>query len=125
MSHGDPKFYSMFDVRDLLEADEKLAEWVGDQIHPIIAPEGTVGDWIAYERGGIDTKSSKMQGFALFESFFFISVVSDNYRRSLDIAYRCYKVLEGHHPFGHVTMTGYAEDYLDQKFIQELKFSLT
>ena len=98
---------------------------VGPKIFPIVAPEGTVGDFVSYQRDGLDIESSKM-GTALQRSYFYINVVSDDYDRSLGIADTIYDTLEGDfvNPDMRIRLTDYTEDYVDKKFLQVLQFSI-
>lgn len=125
MAAGDPKFFVLSNVVELLEADAKLRSMIGDNIFPIVAPRSTKGDFIAYQRDGIDDiQTSKMSGFALIRYSFFITSVSEDYQRGIEIANRAFEVLNGSHPFGKVRLEDFAETVVDQKFFQSIKFSI-
>ena len=125
MGRADKKFKIITEVVKLLRESEELAAMVGPKIFPIVAPEGTVGDFVSYQRDGLDIESSKM-GTALQRSYFYINVVSDDYDRSLDIAATIYDTLEGDfvNPDMRIRLTDYTEDYVDKKFLQVLQFSI-
>jgi hypothetical protein len=125
MGRADKKFKIITEVVKLLRESEELAAMVGPKIFPIVAPEGTVGDFVSYQRDGLDIESSKM-GTALQRSYFYINVVSDDYDRSLDIADTIYDTLEGDfvNPDMRIRLTDYTEDYVDKKFLQVLQFSI-
>lgn len=125
MGRADKKFKIITEVVKLLRESEELAAMVGPKIFPIVAPEGTVGDFVSYQRDGPDIESSKM-GTALQRSYFYINVVSDDYDRSLDIADTIYDTLEGDfvNPDMRIRLTDYTEDYVDKKFLQVLQFSI-
>ena len=125
MGRADKKFKIITEVVKLLRESEELAAMVGPKIFPIVAPEGTVGDFVSYQRDGLDIESSKM-GTALQRSYFYINVVSDDYDRSLDIADTIYDTLEGDfvNPDMRIHLTDYTEDYVDKKFLQVLQFSI-
>lgn len=125
MAAGDPKFFVLSDIVELLEADEQLRTLIGNNIFPIVAPRSTKGDFIAYQRDGIDgIQSSNMGGYALIRYSFFITSVSDDYDRGLSIANRAYEVMIGSHPFGKIRLEDFAETVVDQKFFQSIKFSI-
>lgn len=125
MAAGAPKFKVMRDVVDLLKADTTMQEFVGSKIFPIVAPQNTTGDFIAYQRDGVDTEPlNKMGGFASLRFYFYISIVSTDYERSLDIADRVYDVLQGTHETFSIEFKDSTENVVDQKFIQVLKFSI-
>ena len=125
MGRADKNFKIITEVVKLLRESEELAAMVGPKIFPIVAPEGTVGDFVSYQRDGLDIESSKM-GTALQRSYFYINVVSDDYDRSLDIADTIYDTLEGDfvNPDMRIRLTDYTEDYVDKKFLQVLQFSI-
>mgnify|MGYP006878441016 FL=1 len=125
MGRADKKFKIITEVVKLLRESEEPAAMVGPKIFPIVAPEGTVGDFVSYQRDGLDIESSKM-GTALQRSYFYINGVSDDYDRSLDIADTIYDTLEGDfvNPDMRIRLTDYTEDYVDKKFLQVLQFSI-
>lgn len=124
MAAGDPKFRVMADVVRLLETNEALSAAVGARIFPLVAPLKTPGDHIIYQRDGVELQSSKMQGFAMFKVFFFISVFSDDYFRGLAISEDVYKALVGSHDGFKIDFHDLTESLVDQKFVQILKFSI-
>lgn len=124
MAAGDPKFRVMADVVRLLETNEALSAAVGARIFPLVAPLKTSGDHIIYQRDGVELQSSKMQGFAMFKVFFFISVFSDDYFRGLAISENVYKALVGSHDGFKIDFHDLTESLVDQKFVQILKFSI-
>lgn len=125
MGRADKKFTMITGVVKLLRDSSALAEMIGTKIFPIIAPEGTPGDFIAYQRDGMDIEWTKM-GPSLQRSYFYINVVSDDYDRSLKIADIVYDALEGEwqNPDMQIRLTDYVEDYVDKKYLQVLQFSI-
>lgn len=125
MAAGSPKFKVMRGVRDLLKADAQIQSFVGSNIFPIVAPVNTDGDFIAYQRDGVDTDPlNKMGGYASLKFYFYISVISTDYDRSIDIADNVFRVLNGRHENFSIVFQDSTETMLDQKFIQVLKFSI-
>ena len=47
MGRADKKFKIITEVVKLLRESEELAAMVGPKIFPIVAPEGTVGDFVS------------------------------------------------------------------------------
>jgi len=125
MARNDKKFLAIQDVIALLSNSPKIQALVGDKIFPLIAPEDTSGDFIAYQRDGYKREDSNM-GVVVQRSIFLITVVSDTHERSLLIADAVYDVLEGDHSEYNmrIRMENYGEDYIDRKFIQVLQFYL-
>ncbi len=125
MALDSNKFKIITEVVKILRESAPLVEMIGDKIFPIIAPEGTEGDFIAYQRDGLDTSSNKMGNTAL-RSFFYITVVSDDYDRCLNIASLVSDALQGNwrDPDIRIDLCDYTEDFTDKKFFQVLQFSI-
>lgn len=124
MGTGEPNFRVMANVVRLLETNEALSAAVGERIYPLVAPLNTSGDCITYQRDGVELVSSKMQGFAMFKVFFFISIFSDDYSRGLALSDEVYRALVGSHDGFKVEFHDLTESLIDQKFVQILKFSI-
>lgn len=122
--NGDPKFRVMADVVRLLETNEALSAIVGERIYALVAPQKTVGDHITYQRDGVELTSSKMQGFAMFKVYFFISVFSNDYLRGLEASEEVFKALVGSHDGFKIDFHDLTESLVDQKYVQILKFSI-
>lgn len=114
------------EVRSIIKSQEGIGNLVGDKIYPVVAPDGTNGDFIVYQRDGYKQEYSKM-GVARQTTYVYISIVSDNYDRASDIASLIYSALEG--SFKNPTMTIHledsTEDYVDNKYVQVLQFSIS
>lgn len=125
MGRADKKFKIITEVVGILLAAEKLADMIGDKVFPVVAPDGTTGDFIVYQRDGWKREDTKM-GVALQRSLFYITVVSENYDRCLDVADVVFDTLEGDYanPDMRIRLEDYTEDYVDKKFIQVLQFSI-
>ena len=54
-----PKWFVGNAVRDVLVADENIQRAVGEDIYPVVAPEGTVGPFILYQRDKIGRASCR------------------------------------------------------------------
>lgn len=124
MGRADKKFKAIKEIFSLLSNDPTIQTFVGDKIYPLVAPQDVEGDFIALRRDGYRRQDTKM-GVAIQQSVFYVFVISEDYDRSLDIADVVYDVLEGDHPRDlRIRMDDYTEEYVDQKFIQVLRFNL-
>lgn len=126
MGRADEKFTAIRAVVKILRnADEIKPFGVEEKIFPLVAAEGTDGDFLVYQRDGYERQDTKM-GIALQRSYFYIIAVSMDYDRSLSLAEAVYRALEGDHPDEDVRirMEDYSEEYVDKKFLQVLKFSI-
>lgn len=125
MGRADKKFKIITEVVGLLLSSEALVKMIGDKVFPIVAPEGTEGDFVVYQRDGFKREDTKM-GRALQQSLFYITAVSEDYDRCLDIADAVFDTLEGDfaNPDMRIKLEDYTEDYADKKFIQILQFSI-
>lgn len=125
MARADKKFKAIQDVKLLLSHSSTIQSFVENKIYALVAPLSTEGDFITIRRDGYRRQDTKM-GVSLQVSVFYVFAISDDYDRSLDIADAIYDALEGEHPnFDlRIRMEDYAEEYIDQKFVQILKFNL-
>lgn len=125
MARADKKFKAIRGILSLLSTDSTIRSYVEDKIYALIAPQDVEGDFLIIRRDGYRRQDTKM-GVSLQASVFYVFVISDDYDRSLDIADKVYDVLDGHHQQHdfRIRMEDYAEEYIDQKFLQSLKFIL-
>lgn len=126
MGRAEEKFTAIKAVVKILREDDGIRSFgVEDKISPLVAPEGTDGDFLVYQRDGYERQDTKM-GIALQRSIFYIIAVSMDYDRSLSLAEAVYTALEGDHPDENVRirMEDYSEEYVDKKFLQVLRFSI-
>lgn len=125
MARADKKFKAIRDVKLLLSHNSTIQSFVENKIYALVAPQDTEGDFITLRRDGYRRQDTKM-GVALQSSIFYVFAISDSYNRSLDIADAIYDALEGdhHHLDLRIRMEDYTEEYIDQKFVQILKFNL-
>ena len=125
MASSDKKFKAIKHVFSLLSNSPTIQSFVGSKIYPLVAPLETKGDFIAIRREGYRREDTKM-GVSVQRSIFSVVAVSRDWEVGLNIADAIYDVLEGDHAeYGlRIRMDNYAEDYVDQKFIQVLQFYL-
>lgn len=118
-------FKIVAEVRAILLESEKIVAMVGKKVFPIIADENTVGDFIVYQRDGYKQEMTKM-GVAQQMPIVFVSAVSADYGRSIELASLIYDALSGDYrdPDISIRLEDSTEDFIDKKFIQVLQFSI-
>ena len=126
----DTKFFVCTEIRKMLLEDPELNELVGNQIYPIVAPEGTKGDYIVYVRDQYSISRTK-QGIYEQTCIVFISCVSESYDTSLKLASSVFNCLDGRHKIttenlviNSIEMLDSTEDYTGDVYIQTLEFSI-
>lgn len=126
----DTKFSVCTELRKLLLDDSVISDLVGNKIYPIIAPEGTEGDYIVYVRDQYSINRTK-QGIYEQTCIVFISCVSSKYDTSQKIAeavFNCldskYKITTENLVINSIEMLDSTEDYADDVYIQTLEFSI-
>lgn len=117
-------------IREKLLEDEKIKELVGTQVFPIIAPEGTEGNYIVYVRDEYSIDRTKV-GIAFHNCIVFISCVSSSYDESQKIADAVFQALDGkyrinteQHNINSIELIDSTEDYDGDVYIQTLSFSI-
>ncbi len=113
------------EIRAILLSSEDIKEAIGEKVFPIIAPENTVGDFIVYQRDSYKQDSTK---FGIYQQVPIVNVVaiSENYDRSQHLASLIYDTLSGDFadPDIHIELEDSTEDFIDNKYIQVLQFSI-
>lgn len=117
------KFRITNEIRAILLSNPKIVALIGNRIFPLVAPEGTTGDFIAYQRDEYSIDRTKM-GIASQKCRVFINAVSEDYDRSQDLAVLIHETLEGIYTTPDMTiyLEDSTEDYEDKKNIQILSF---
>lgn len=113
------------EVRTILLDEPEIVSLVNDRIFPVIAPENTEGDFIAYQRDGYKQVYTKM-GVADQIPYVNVAAVSSDYDRSQELASLIYDTLSGEfsNPDIYIQLEDSTEDFIDNKFIQVLQFSI-
>lgn len=126
----DTKFLVCTEIRRLLLENTELSELVGNKIYPIIAPEGTTGDYIVYVRDQYSISRTK-QGIYEQTCIVFISCISESYDTSQKLAEAVFNCLDGKYKIttenlviNSIEMLDSTEDYADDVYIQTLEFSI-
>jgi hypothetical protein len=123
-----PKWFVGNDVREILLSCSALTEIVGTDIYPIIAPEGTNGTFILYQRDKLKKTYSKM-GLFEEECHLILTIVADDYDIAIATANLVDMALTGEHinEYGcKLTMELYdsTEGFDDNKYYETLIFSI-
>lgn len=123
-----PKWFVGNAVRDVLVADENIQRAVGEDIYPVVAPEGTVGPFILYQRDKYKRDYGKM-GLYEEECHLIITVVSDDYDTGIAIANMVDGALSGSITTEEgckfdATLYDSTEGFDDNKYFEQLVFSI-
>lgn len=100
-----------------------IAAIVGNRIYPGIAPEGTTGTFVVYERDSYEVLNSKM-GIYLQEANIAYEVVSDTYDEGQTLAVLILENLQGRHNNLNFQVVDSAEYYTEKKYRQVLLFKI-
>ena len=105
------------EIRGVLLDDASIMEAVGDNVFPLVADEGTEGDYITLQRDGFIQDTTKM-GVARRDPYVYVC------QRSQDIAGLVVKALEGRYtdPEMEIRLEDDTEEYEAGKYIQVMKF---
>lgn len=113
------------ELRAILLNNPEIVSLVDDKIFPIVAPEGTEGDFITYQRDGYKQVFTQ---FGVAEQIPYVNVaaISDDYNRNQELASLIYDTLSGEfqEPDIAIQLEDSTEDFIDNKFIQVLQFSI-
>ena len=118
------------DLRPMLLARESLTALAGENIFPLYAPEGTVGDFILYQRtaGGSEVNQMGLTGEWCEVTF---NVVSDDYVKGVEIAEELRSVLQDVYvgeERDQLVMSNSREDFVGEnnvvKYVQILVFTV-
>ena len=117
------------DLRPMLLARESLAYLVGENVFPLYAPEGTVGDFILYQRTAGGSEVNQMGLSAEWCEVTF-NVVSDAYAKGVEIAEELRSALQDIYvdDKDQLVMTNSHEDFVGEnnvvKYVQILVFTV-
>lgn len=100
-----------------------IAAIVGSRIYPGIAPEGTAGTFVVYERDSYEVLNSKM-GIYLQEANIAYEVISDTYDEGQALAVLILENLQGRHNNLNFQVVDSAEYYTEKKYRQVLLFKI-
>ena len=121
------KWFVGNDARAIMLADADIVEQVGNNIYPLVAAEGTTGDFIIYSRDQYGKKDAKM---GVYEDNCQLAIVaiSENYDRAISLASKIDNALTGQHVVGEykiqIRLVDSTETYEDNKYIETLIFQI-
>lgn len=114
-------------IRTLLMNSDGLSAKIGNQIYPIVAPEGVKGEFVIYNRVSYSKDWSKM-GVTKESCTVGLTIVSDSYDCSLELAEMIDNILTGEHLWNDgrikISLEDSSETYTEQKYIQTLLFRI-
>lgn len=122
------KWYVGNDIRDILLSNSGVTAQVGTNIYPIVASEGTNGDFIVYSRQEY-SKDSVKQGVYEDNCLVAVVAISDSYDRAIALADNIDLALTGTHNIKEdvsidITLKDSTETFDDNKFIETLLFRI-
>lgn len=116
------------DVRTILLNNSEIVERVGNDIFPLVAPEGTEGAFIIYQRDKY-TKTWGKMGVTEDTCHLLLIAIADNYDLALDLAELIDNALTGRHTndFGEnftMNLIDSTEAFEDDKYVETLLFEI-
>lgn len=116
------------DIRDMLLSNTDVVEQVGQHIYPIVAAEGTDGDFIVYSRQRYAKKVVQM-GVYQDECDVAVVAISDNYDNAVALAAKIDNTLTGKHILSNgikvdILLSDSTETFDDNKYIETLLFTI-
>lgn len=123
MGVADLKFRATQIIRQKLIDNAQLAEMMGIKVFPIVAPIETEGDFIIYKRDTYKKDRTKM-GIYSQSVGVFVTAISDDYDRSVDMIVLVNDILEGEHDGLIIELEDANEDFEDGKYLQEILFTI-
>lgn len=114
-------------IRELLMGNEELKGMIGENIYPIVAPEGIKGEFLVYNRGKY-TKLKSNMGIYQEECIVYVLAVSDNYDSSVKMAELIDATLTGEHIYNNnriiIDLDDSSESFQELKYVQSLSFRI-
>ena len=117
------KFKIGTNIRQWLLASTSITEKVGDRIYPIVAPMDTTGTFIVYQR---DEYSKEYTKYGVYSEVckVYITVISESYDESQEIAELIDTELEGSRDGYQIKLIDSTEEAVENKYIQVLLFKI-
>lgn len=114
-------------VRQILLEKPEIVDLIEDRIVPVVAAEGTEGDFITYKRFSYSQEFlTKEGGITTEKCQLLLEVVSTDYDRALDIGYIVsnYLARDWRDPDMRISIEDSDEDFKDRKFYQIFLFNI-
>lgn len=110
-------------ARVRLIENETISRLVKQRIYPSVAPKDSPSPFIVYERDSYMTESNKMSVHMEMAEIVY-EVVSDDYDTGLEVALAIRETLQGRHGGFTFDLIGSVEFYKEEKFRQQLLFTI-
>lgn len=115
------------DLRAILLNDTELKKMVGNNIYPLVAPEGVEKEFIVYGREKYTKKYAK-DGVWEDECLVYFTAISDNYDKATTLASLIDNALTGRHTIKDNKVDIYlydsTETFDDNKYVETLIFTI-
>lgn len=116
------------DVREILLKNTELTNAIGNNIYPLVAPEGTDGDFILYQRDKYRKLPSQV-GVYQDECNLSITVIADDYDNAIFLASQIDNTLTGKHTKDTgeritINLIDSTETFDENKYIETLLFEI-
>lgn len=117
-------------IKSRLMSSEELNESIHGRIYPIIGLPGTEYPFILYCRTGVSPDGSKDYVSEQDETTVVVSIISDRYEESIELADLVQNVLQTGQTsiegieISEIRLTGFDEEFQDDAFIQNLTFNI-
>lgn len=122
------KWWLGIDIRDILLLNTEIAEMTSEDIYPLIAPEGTQGNFILYHRIKYNREYSKM---GLYEDIARVEIlaITESYEDGMELAALIDATLTGEHTNDMGNTLSFSlydsyESFEDNKYVQTLIFEV-
>lgn len=110
-------------VRELLIGDSGITAYVGEDVYPLVAPENTKGDFMVYQRDKYSKSWSKM-GVYEDECLLYVTIITEDYDRAIELASAVDNVLVGEHNEDNykffIDLADSSENFEDGKYFEIL-----
>ena len=114
-------------INELLTSNEELKEILGIKVYPLVASEGSTFPFIVYKRLGVSSNGTK-DGYHEDTVEFQITILSETYSQSIDIAQLVRGILERETiktdtlELTDCHVMSASEEYQDNTYIQQINF---
>jgi hypothetical protein len=115
-------------IYSILSTNTGVTTLVSTNIFPLITPEITNLPCVIYERQGND--ESTKDGHGTYDSQLYLTVIANDYSKSIDISQACYNALDGYTgtidgtTFLKMRFQNVNETYAEDVFMQRLTFDI-
>lgn len=123
------KWFIGNDIREILLNDEDIAEQIGTNVFPLIAPENTVGDFILYQRDGYSKQRDMHTNVVSDKCTVNLIAIADNYDNALRLASLIDNAVSGIHTNNNgerfiCELADSSETFQDDKYLETLSYKI-